>query len=137
MYKDKSSDQYVLVGVANTVYTVAPPSEDLVMLGQTQQFGDISFHRKWIETKMTNPKFCALGPDVGNKVEARRCPFQHFVTMCRMVEELSTNVILMISDSFSIPVPLLMAAYVLLSLKIVNTMYNDAKTSLEKFKLIN
>ena len=96
MYKDKSSDQYVLVGVANTVYTVAPPSEDLVMLGQTQQFGDISFHRKWIETKMTNPKFCALGPDVGNKVEARRCPFQLFVTMCRMVEELSTNVILMI-----------------------------------------
>ena len=96
-----------------------------------------SLHRKWIETKMTNPKFCAPGANVGNKVEARRCPLQIFVTMCRMLEEFSTNVILMISDSFSIPVPLLMAAYVLLSLIIVNSMYNDAKTSLEKFKLIN
>ena len=137
MYKDKSSDQYVLVGVVNSVHTVAPPSEDLVKLGQTQQFGDISFHRKWIEMKMTNPKFCAPGPDVGNKVEARRCPLQLFISMCRMLEELRTNVIMMISDSFSIPVPLLTAAYVLLSLIIVNSMYNDAKTSLEKFKLID
>ena len=61
MYMDKSSDQYVLVGVVNSVHTVAPPSEDLLKLGQTQQFGDISFHRKWIEKKMTNPKFCAPG----------------------------------------------------------------------------
>ena len=134
MYKDKSSEQYVLVGVVNSVHTVAPPYEDLVKLGQTQQFGDISFHRKWIEMKMTNPKFCALGPDVGNKVEARRCPFQLFISMCRMLEEFSTNTISMISDSFSIPVPLLMAAYVLLCLISVNSMYNDVKTYLGKIK---
>ena len=134
MYKDRSSDQYVLVGVVNSGHTTAPPYEDLVKLGQTQVFGDISLHRKWIEKKMTNPKFCGPGPDVGNMVEARRCPFQLFVTMCRMVEELSTNVILMISDSFSIPVPLLLAAYVLLCLISVNSMYNDVKTYLGKIK---
>ena len=134
MYKDKISEQYVLVGVVNSVHTVAPPYEDLVKLGQTQQFEDISFHRKWIEMKMTNPKFCALGPDVGNKVEARRCPFQLFISMCRMLEEFSTNTISMISDSFSIPVPLLLAAYVLLCLISVNSMYNDVKTSLGKIK---
>ena len=136
MYKDKSSDQYVLVGVANTVtvYTTTPPNENLMMLGQIQAFGDISLHRKWIETKMTNPKFCAPGANVGNKVEARRCPFQLFITMCQKLEELRAYTILMISDSFSIPVPLLTAGYVLLSLISVSFMYNDVKTSLEKFK---
>ena len=128
-YKEKSSDQYVLVGVANTVtvYTTTPPNENLMMLGQIQAFGDISLHRKWIEKKMTNPKFCAPGANVGNKVETRRCPFQLFITMWQMLEELSANVLLMISDSFSIPVPLLKAAYVLLFLISVNSMYNSRR----------
>ena len=132
MYKDKSSDQYVLVGVYNSMYIYVPPYKD--MLKETHIFGAISLHRKWIETKILNSKFCAPGVDVGNKVEARRCPFQLFITMCQKLEELRANTILIISDSFSIPVPLLTAGYVLLSLISVSFMYNDVKTTLEKFK---